>query len=320
MSLPDFSRVAVLIPCYNEATTVGAVVRDFQSSLPGARIFVFDNNSADATIEVARAAGAVVRQVADRGKGNVVRRMFADIDADIYVLVDGDDTYDASMAPSLVERVLQDGLDMVVATRSSDEQGAYRLGHRFGNVALTRCVGMIFGHTFTDMLSGYRAFSRRYVKSFPAHSKKFEIETELTVHALQLRMPVTEQATLYKSRPEGSESKLNTYRDGLRILITIAKLFRAERPFAFYSIGFLICTLVAIVLAVPLFETYVQTGLVPRFPTAVLCATLILFGTILLTCGIVLDAVTHGRTETKRLAYLTHAGPQLSVKHVANET
>jgi glycosyltransferase involved in cell wall biosynthesis len=320
MSLPDFSRVAVLIPCYNEATTVGTVVRDFRLSLPGARIFVFDNNSADATIEVARAAGAVVRQVADRGKGNVVRRMFADIDADIYVLVDGDDTYDASMAPTLVERVLQEGLDMVVATRSSDEQSAYRLGHRFGNVALTRCVGMIFGHTFTDMLSGYRAFSRRYVKSFPAHSRKFEIETELTVHALQLRMPVTEQVTLYKSRPEGSESKLNTYRDGLRILTMIAKLFRAERPFAFYSIGFLICTLVAIGLAVPLFETYVQTGLVPRFPTAILCATLILFGTILLTCGIVLDAVTHGRTETKRLAYLAHTGPQLAVEHVANET
>lgn len=320
MSLPDFSRVAVLIPCYNEATTVGTVVRDFRLSLPGARIFVFDNNSADATIEVARAAGALVRQVADRGKGNVVRRMFADIDADIYVLVDGDNTYDASIAPSLVEQVLQDGLDMVVATRSSDEQSAYRLGHRFGNVALTRCVGMIFGHTFTDMLSGYRAFSRRYVKSFPAHSRKFEVETELTVHALQLRMPVTEQATLYKSRPEGSESKLNTYRDGLRILITIAELFRAERPFAFYSIGFLTCTLLAIVLAVPLFDTYVQTGLVPRFPTAILCATLILFGTILLTCGIVLDAVTHGRTETKRLAYLTHAGPQLAVEHVANET
>lgn len=309
--MPDFHhlRLAVLVPCYNEASTVRAVVNDFRVALPGARIYVFDNNSSDDTIQIARDAGAVVREVAYQGKGNVIRRMFADIDADVYVLVDGDDTYDAAAAPQLVERLVSEGLDMVVARRQSDEQEAYRPGHRFGNVVLTRFVASIFGRTFTDMLSGYRVFSRRYVKSFPAHSNGFETETELTVHALELRMPVAEMMTIYKSRPEGSVSKLNTYRDGFRILGMIVKLFRAERPLAFFSIGTVVCALASVIMAVPLFETYFATGLVPRYPTAVLCAALMIFGAIFLVCGIVLDTVTHGRAEVKRLAYLAQPAP-----------
>jgi glycosyltransferase involved in cell wall biosynthesis len=305
-------RVAVLIPCYNEESTIEAVVHDFHAALPDALIYVFDNNSSDATRDLARGAGAIVGQVTNRGKGNVVRRMFADVDADVYVLVDGDDTYDASAAPKLVERLLSEGLDMVVATRHTEERDAYRLGHRLGNVVLTQSVGLIFGRTFTDMLSGYRVFSRRYVKSFPAHSRNFETETELTVHALELRMPVGEAVTKYKSRPEGSFSKLSTYRDGFRILSMIVKLFRVERPLTFYSIGFFACVLSAIILAVPLLSTFMKSGLVPRFPTAVLCAALALLGTILLVCGIVLDAITHGRSEAKRLAYLSLRAPSAS--------
>jgi glycosyltransferase involved in cell wall biosynthesis len=224
------------VPCYNEALTIAAIVRDFQACLPQAQIYVFDNNSTDGTAQIARAAGAIVRNVPAQGKGSVVRRMFADIEADAYVMVDGDDTYDASVAPQLVARLLEEGLDMVVGNRVSTEQAAYRPGHRFGNAMLTGFVSFIFGRTFTDILSGYRVFSRRYVKSFAAHSAGFEIETELTVHALELRMPVAEVATVYKSRPEGSVSKLNTYRDGVRILGTILRLFKSERPLAFYSI------------------------------------------------------------------------------------
>jgi glycosyltransferase involved in cell wall biosynthesis len=302
-------RVAVLVPCYNEGSTILSVVNDFRRALFGAEIYVFDNNSTDNTIELALSAGAVVRQVAYQGKGNVIRRMFADIEADVYILVDGDDTYDATAAPALVARLVDDGLDMVVARRVSDEQEAYRLGHRFGNVALTRFVASIFGKTFTDMLSGYRVFSRRYVKSFPAHSSGFETETELTVHALELRMPVAEVATTYKSRPDGSVSKLNTYRDGFKILRMILKLFRAERPLAFFSIGTAVCVLTSVLMAIPLLETYFATGLVPRFPTAILCAALVILGGIFLVCGIVLDTVTRGRDEVKRLAYLKHVAP-----------
>ncbi len=301
-------RIAVLIPCYNEALTIAAIVRDFGTCLPGADIYVFDNNSSDNTLQIARQAGAHVREVPHQGKGNVIRRMFADIEADIYIMVDGDDTYDSSVAPQLVEKLIANGLDMVVGARVSTEQEAYRFGHRFGNLLLTRCVALLFGRTFTDMLSGYRVFSRRYVKSFAAHSAGFETETELTVHALDLRMPVAEVATEYKSRPEGSTSKLNTYRDGIRILWMILKLFKAEKPLLFFSIGFFACTLLSIGLAVPLFETYFQTGLVPRVPTAILCAGLCLFGVILLSCGIILDTVTKGRIEQKRFAYLAVPG------------
>lgn len=303
------NRIAVTIPCYNEAATIAQVVAGFRQSLPAADIYVFDNNSTDGTAEVAAGAGALVRRVALQGKGNVIRRMFADVDADVYVMVDGDGTYDATLAPDLVATLLADGLDMVVGCRVSNEVEAYRPGHRFGNAMLTGFAATIFGRTFRDMLSGYRVFSRRYVKSFSAHAKGFETETELAVHALELRMPVAEVDTVYGSRPEGSVSKLNTYSDGFRILMTILRLFKLERPLAFFSICFASCLLLAIVLAIPIFETYFMTGLVPRLPTALLCAALSLMGFMFLVCGLVLDTVTKGRLEAKRFAYLSVPGP-----------
>jgi glycosyltransferase involved in cell wall biosynthesis len=309
MSRFDFGRVAVLIPCYNEASTVTQVVGDFRQALPAAIVYVFDNNSSDGTGDAAQRAGAIVRPVSYQGKGNVIRRMFADIEADVYVLVDGDDTYDAREAPGLVNRLLADGLDMVVGTRVTDEKTAYRIGHRLGNTLLTQFAATIFGRSFKDMLSGYRVFSRRYVKSFPAHSFGFETETELAVHALELRMPVAEVETAYKPRPAGSDSKLNTYRDGFRILLTIVRLFKAEKPLLFFSIGFFACAALSVVLSIPLFETFFKTGLVPRLPTALLCAALMLFGAMLLVCGIVLDTVTRGRAEAKRFAYLSTPAP-----------
>lgn len=298
-------RIAVVVPCYNEGLTIAQLVRDFRAHLPQAQIYVFDNNSRDNTVQAARDAGAIVRKVSMQGKGSVVRRMFADVEADAYVMIDGDGTYDASVAPRLVAKLLDEGLDMVVGARVSTEQAAYRFGHRAGNSMLTGFVSTIFGRTFTDILSGYRVFSRRYVKSFAAHSSGFEIETELTVHALELRMPVAEVETAYGARPEGSVSKLSTYRDGLRILLTILRLFKSEKPLGFYSIAFALCALLSIYLALPLFATYLETGLVPRLPTAVLCTALMLFGVILLACGIILDAVTKSRIEQKRFVYLT---------------
>jgi putative flippase GtrA len=246
-------------------------VHDFRRHLPQARVYVFDNNSSDDTVQVARAAGAIVRRVTMQGKGSVVRRMFSDVEADAYVMIDGDGTYDVAAAPRLVGKLLDEGLDMVVGSRVSTEQAAYRFGHRAGNSALTGFLSLIFGRTFTDILSGYRVFSRRYVKSFAAHSSGFEIETELTVHALELHMPVAEVATVYGSRPQGSVSKLNTYRDGFRILLTILRLFKSEKPLGFYSIAFALFALASLDLAVPIFTTYLATGLVPRLPTAVLC-------------------------------------------------
>lgn len=303
-------KIAVVVPCYNESATISRVVSDFRLALPGARVIAFDNNSTDDTARFAAEAGAEVIHVSLQGKGNVVRRMFADVEADVYVMVDGDATYDATVAPELISRLIDNGLDMVVGSRVSDDQAAYRLGHRFGNVVLTQCVASIFGRTFKDMLSGYRIFSRRFAKSYPADASGFETETELTVHALGMRMPVAEVPTRYLARPEGSQSKLNTYRDGFRILITILKLVKSERPFAFFSTGFVICSLLSILLAVPLFETYAETGLVPRLPTAVLSSALMLLGSILLICGIVLDTVTRGRKEAKRFVYLCNPGPQ----------
>ena len=297
-------RIAVLIPCYNEVATIAKVVADFSRSLPGAQIVVLDNNSSDQTAVVARAAGARVCQVSLQGKGNVVRRGFADVDADVYVLVDGDDTYEAAAAPRLVQQLLADGLDMLVGARRDQEEAAYRPGHRLGNLLLTRCAGLLFGRSFNDMLSGYRVFSRRYVKSFAAHAHGFEIETELAVHALQLRMPVAEVETVYGVRPDGSESKLSTWRDGWRILCTIAKLFKSERPLLFFSIGALVSAVLSVLLAIPLLLTYLQTGLVPRFPTAILCVALMLAGFLLFACGLILDTVTRGRIEAKHLAYL----------------
>ncbi|MDM5178194.1 glycosyltransferase [Massilia sp. CCM 8695] len=305
--------IAILVPCYNEELTVAAIVRDFNACLPQAVVYVFDNNSKDATVRLALDAGAVVRNVPLQGKGNVIRRMFADVDADIYIMVDGDNTYDASVAPQLAEKLVDEGLDMVVGTRVSTEQEAYRFGHRFGNRLLTGSVAAVFGNTFTDMLSGYRVFSRRYAKSFAAHSAGFETETELTVHALELRMPVAEVETIYRSRPEGSVSKLNTYRDGVRILWTIVKLFKTEKPLAFFSLAFFAFMLAAVGLAFPLLQTYLETGLVPRLPTAILSVALSLFGVISLNCGLILDTVTKGRIEQKRFAYLAISAPR--VKH-----
>lgn len=298
-------RIAVIVPCYNEALTIVQLIHDFRQHLPQAQVYVFDNNSRDNTVQAAQEAGAIVRRVTMQGKGSVVRRMFADVEADVYIMVDGDGTYEAAAAPRLVDELVRGGLDMVVGRRVSTEQAAYRFGHRVGNSMLTGFLSLIFGRTFTDILSGYRVFSRRYVKSFAAHSSGFEIETELTVHALELRMPVMEVATAYGTRPEGSVSKLSTYRDGMRILMTILRLFKSEKPLAFYSIAFALCALASICLAIPIVATYLESGLVPRLPTAVLCTALMLFGVILLACGIILDAVTTSRIEQKRFSYLS---------------
>jgi glycosyltransferase involved in cell wall biosynthesis len=296
--------VAVIIPCLNEEAAIGAVVRDFRAALPDAAIYVYDNGSTDRTFERARAAGAVVRVETLRGKGNVVRRMFADVDADVYVLVDGDDTYDASAAPKLIERLVSQQLDMVNGARVTEIQGAYRAGHRFGNALLTGMVAFIFGDRFKDILSGYRVLSRRFVKSFPALSTGFETETELTVHALELRMPIAEVETAYKDRPAGSASKLRTFRDGFRILKTIVELLKEERPLAFFASLFAILALASISLAAPILITYERTGLVPRFPTAILATGTMLLAFLSLTCGLILDTVSRGRRELKRLAYL----------------
>ncbi len=301
---PAAPRVAVLIPCFNEAAAIGRVVADFRAALPAAEICVYDNNSTDATVAVARAAGARVGRETAQGKGHVVRRMFADVDADVYVMVDGDATYDAASAPRMVTLLLDRQLDMVVGCRAETQQEAYRRGHRFGNVLLTASVRFLFGKRFTDMLSGYRVFSRRFVKSFPVLSRGFEIETELTVHALELAMPVAEVDTPYGARPAGSVSKLRTYADGWRILRLILSLYRAEEPMAFFSILSSLLALLSIALAVPIFRTYLATGLVPRFPTAILCTGLMIIAALGYTCGLILDTVTRGRKEMKKLAYL----------------
>jgi glycosyltransferase involved in cell wall biosynthesis len=301
-------RIAVVIPCYNEEAAIFKVVSDFRKALPRAEIYVFDNNSKDRTAEEAKRADAKVYTVTQQGKGNVVRRMFADVEADVYVMVDGDDTYDAFSAPAMIDLLLSGRYDMVVGVRVTEEQEAYRPGHRFGNVLLTGCVAYLFGKSFTDMLSGYRVFSRRFVKSFPALSAGFETETELTVHALQLRMPTAELKTPYRSRPPGSHSKLHTYRDGIRILLTIIKLLEQERPLFFFSLLGLFFALTSIGLAIPIIATYLHTGLVPRFPTAFLSMGLMILAFLSFVCGLVLNTVTRGRQEMKRLFYLSIPG------------
>ena len=302
---PSSLRVAVLVPCYNEEAAVAAVVRGFREALPSAQIYVYDNNSKDRTVAIAREAGAEVRSERRQGKGHVVRRMFADIDADVYVLVDGDATYDAPSAPGMVEKLVNEHLDMVVGLRVDQEQAAYRPGHRAGNWMLTSFLSSVFGQAFKDILSGYRVFSRRFVKSFPVLSDGFEIETELTVHALELAMPVAEVETPYYARPEGSFSKLNTWGDGFRILGTILKLYRSEKPLRFFSMigGFL--ALVSIGLAIPIIVTYLDKGLVPRLPTAVLSTGLMIVAVLSVSSGLVLDTVTRGRREMKLLSYLS---------------
>ena len=300
-------RVAVLVPCFNEEAAVATVVADFRKALPSATIYVYDNNSSDRTVAVARAAGAEVRGERRQGKGHVVRRMFADVDADVYVLVDGDATYDAPSAPRMIERLVNDHLDMVVGLRVDQVQAAYRPGHRTGNRMLTGFLSSVFGQAFKDILSGYRVFSRRFVKSFPVLSDGFEIETELTVHALELAMPVAEIETPYYARPEGSVSKLNTWRDGFRILGTILKLYRSEKPLRFFTVIGLFLALVSIGLAIPVIITYLEQGLVPRLPTAVLSTGLMIVAVLSISSGLVLDTVTRGRREMKLLAYLSQS-------------
>ena len=312
----DFARVAVLIPCHNEATTIARVVGGFRAALPGAAIYVFDNNSSDGTVEAATNAGAEVRRVALQGKGNVVRRMFADVDAEIYVLVDGDDTYDAASAPKLVGRLVDDPLDMVVGVREATARMAYRRGHALGNRLLTGFLSRLFGRNCTDILSGYRAFSRRFVKSFPVLTGGFEIETELTVHALELSLPVGEVVTPYRERAEGSASKLHTYEDGARILLTMLRLFSTERPFAFYGAISIALAIASILLAMPIIDTYLQTGLVPRFPTAILSTGLMLLAALSFFAGLILATVTKGRREMKALHYLQQA-PRRSASGLA---
>lgn len=303
-------RIAVLVPCYNEAAAVATVVADLRKALPAAEIYVYDNNSRDNTAAVAREAGAIVRVERRQGKGHVVRRMFADVEADIYVLVDGDATYDAPSAPRMIDKLLEEHLDMVVGLRIDQSQAAYRLGHRTGNRMLTGFLSSTFGQDFKDILSGYRVFSRRFVKSFPVLSDGFEIETELAVYALELSLPVAEVETPYYARPEGSFSKLNTWRDGFRILGTMLKLYRSERPLRFFTVIGILLALAAITLAIPIVVTFIETGLVPRLPTAVLSMGLTIMAMLSVSSGLVLDTVTRGRREMKMLAYLSQPAPK----------
>ena len=310
--MDDKLRIAVILPCYNEEAAISETITGFRTALPGAAIYVYDNNSRDRTVELARAAGAIVRTERQQGKGHVVRRMFADVDADIYVMADGDLTYDPKAAPEMVQRLLAEQLDMVVGTRLHEVADAYRGGHVIGNRLFTALLAGLFGRSFTDIFSGYRVFSRRFVKSFPVLSAGFEIETEMSVHALELRMPVDEIETAYGARPEGSASKLNTYRDGWRILKTIAVLYRIERPVLFYgSLGGLLM-LAAVILAFPLVLTYLDTGLVPRFPTAILVTGMTIVAVLSFFAGLILDTVTRGRREMRRLAYLTYPAPPVA--------
>lgn len=297
-------RIAVLIPCYNEEVTVTETVLGFQAALPEATVYVYDNSSTDRTIARARDAGAVVRTEPLRGKGNVVRRMFSDVDADVYIMADGDATYDPADARGMIDLLIREDLDMVVGKRVHFEELAYRPGHVIGNQLLSRFLARLFGMRFTDIFSGYRAFSRRFVKSFPALSAGFEIETELTVHAITLNLPIAEVETTYSARPNGSSSKLNTYGDGIRILGIMLSLFKNERPMAFFGFSAALFAAVSIILAIPIFITFFETGLVPRFPTAILSASIMLLAFLTLACGTILDTVTRGRREMRRLAYL----------------
>lgn len=302
-------RTAVLIPCYNEEATIATVVCDFSAALPDATIYVYDNNSTDRTREIAAAGGAIVRTESRQGKGHVVRRMFADVDADIYVLVDGDNTYHAASAPPMIALLRARQLDMVNGARVASAPSAYRSGHRFGNLLLTKLVAWVFGDYFSDMLSGYRVFSRRFVKSFPALVTGFEIETAFTIHALELRMPVAEMETPYKERPAGSASKLRTFRDGFRILWLIIRLVETERALQFFSGLSLLFFMTSLLVGYPVIVTYLETGLVPRLPSAVLAASLMLLSFLSLASGFILDMVTLGRREAKRLCYQALPSP-----------
>ena len=314
MAAKQQTRIAVLLPCYNEEAAIGATVEGFREALPDAIIYVYDNNSRDRTKAVAAAAGAIVRTENQQGKGHVVRRMFADIEADVYLMADGDLTYDAGAAPRMARLIVDDRLDMVVGTRRHEAQDAYRGGHVIGNRLFTRLLSGLFGRSFTDIFSGYRAFSRRFVKSFPVLSEGFEIETEMSVHALELRMPVGEVETRYLARPEGSHSKLSTFRDGWRILKTIVMLYRIERPVLFFGGIAALLLLAAVILAVPLVFTFLETGLVPRFPTAILATGMTIVAVLSFFAGLILDTVTRGRREMRRLAYLALPPPGVSTQ------
>lgn len=301
---PQDLRIAVVIPCYNEEQTIRQVIREFSEALPGAEIVVCDNNSSDRTSGTARAAGATVLFEPHQGKGNAVRRLFCDVDADVYVMIDGDATYDAAAAPEMIARLMDDRLAMVCGARVSDHEEAYRFGHRFGNWMLTGLVRVAFGDRFRDMLTGYRVMSRQFVKSFPALSNGFEIETELCVHSLRLRLPTLEMDTEYRARPEGSTSKLNTFRDGFRILRVISRLVRDEKPLEFFSALGALVFLAAMVMAAPILMTYFETGLVPRFPTLFVSVGMVVLSMLSFTIGLTLDTLSRGRIEARRLAYL----------------
>ena len=309
MTAQSQPRIAVLLPCFNEEATIAATVEGFRAALPTAAIYVYDNNSSDRTREIATAGGAAVRSERQQGKGHVVRRMFADVDADVYVMADGDLTYDPKSAQAMVDLLLAEQMDMVVGTRKHQEKDAYRGGHVLGNKLFTGILAGLFGRSFSDIFSGYRVFSRRFVKSFPVLSSGFEIETEISVHALELRMPVGEVETAYGSRPEGSESKLSTYGDGWRILKTIGTLYRIERPVLFFGLIGAVLLVAALILSVPLILTYLDTGLVPRFPTAILVTGMTIIAVLCFFAGLILDTVTRGRREMRRLAYLSQPAP-----------
>ena len=304
--------IAAIVPCYNEALAIAKVINDLRAAVPGMLIYVYDNNSTDDTAAIARHAGAIVRSETTKGKGNVVRRAFADIDADIYVLIDGDDTYEASSLPSMIDALRLGPLDHVLGVRKQTSETAYRAGHASGNKAFNSLVSWVFGTRVNDMLSGYRVFSRRFVKSFPAVSREFEIETELTVHSMSLRVPQIEVEVGFRDRPEGSESKLNTYRDGIKILALIAHLFRHEKPGLFHGIVGGLVILLAIILGIPLFVEFAQTGLVPRFPTAVLVSSLAIVGALIWLLGFILGGISRSRREMSRLIYLSYPAPPLA--------
>ncbi len=315
--MKKYDSIAVLIPAFNEETTIQQVVLDFKKNLPEAQIYVYDNKSTDKTRELATKAGAVVKNEMFRGKGNVVRRMFADIEAEVYILVDGDDTYDASKSREMIDLLYSSDLDMVVGARLSNDKNAFPVGHRFGNSILNKFVHFLFGRQFDDMLSGFRAFSRRFVKTFPALSKGFEIETELTVHSLEMRLPVAEIRVAYKERPKGSDSKLNTFRDGFRIVFTILSLLRINRPMRFFGIVSVILFILSLIIFYPILTTYIETGLVPRLPTAILSAFMMLGSAMSLSAGVVLHSVTRNHLEIKRLQYLNYVLPRIRKNNIA---
>ena len=298
-------RIAAIVPCYNEEVAIGTVVRDLKAAVPGIEVYVYDNNSSDRTSEVAREAGAIVRFEPRKGKGNVVRRAFADVEADVYLMIDGDDTYDATAAPEMIDLLLRENLDHVLGCREDDkDNSAYRPGHAQGNKMFNKLVGFLFGEPVTDMLSGYRIFSRRFVKSFPALSRQFEIETELTVHSMALRVPQREFGVGFKDRPEGSESKLSTFKDGFRILSLIGRLIAHERPMAFYSVLSLLFMLLALLLGLPVVWDFMLTGFVPRLPTAVLASSLVIISGLSFMVGLIQSGIQKSRREAMRLAYL----------------